>query len=61
LAEVDRAPSFTLRTDDQFAGKPTKSAFETEQRPYAGSITQRLPEIAVSVCSKLDRKVLRGV
>lgn len=48
----------TLRKDDQFAGKSTEFAFETEQRPYAGSITTCQPAIAVMVRAKLDGELL---
>jgi hypothetical protein len=48
----------TLHKDDKFAGKTTEFAFETEQRPYSGSITQCQPAIAVLVRAKLDGELL---
>ncbi|QNE32511.1 hypothetical protein F1C10_11510 [Sphingomonas sp. NBWT7] len=48
----------TLRKDDKFAGKTTEFEFETEQRPYVGSITACQPNVAVLVRAKLDGELL---
>jgi hypothetical protein len=54
------ASVLTLRKDDKFAGKSTEFAFETEQRPYAGSIANCQPTLAVWVRAKLDGELLNA-